>query len=709
MIDDEPLPSALRDGIAVAGSAALSRVVADAPSAVLLVDLDDGRVIYANELARQFAPGLDLPVDVAAWSERAGLRDGDGEELELTSTPLSRVAAGNPVNGETVTALRSSDVSEAREQLWVIGTPLVDAPEPLGRQALVLLLPLRDVDAVAQAQAGAADLRHRAVLASQLAFSISDPTSEDNPLIWVNPAFELTTGYKGADVLGRNCRFLQGQLTDPATVTRIREKLANDDVVNETLLNYRADGTAFWNHLVISPVFDADGRLTHHVGVQTDVTERVDTERALQVAVQRAQASSTRQRAVAAAGAALSTYLSSAERLLGDLPSLVVSHFPGWCAALTLDEGGSVSTAGVAASTTNDGATAFWRTEDELRGFLATQYERITAAVRSPSTEWPVVLNFDAAGAAGGPSTEKFQAVFARIATRGAVTGLLVLIRPDGGLDDPDEVEAIADLALRAGAALDNTRLYSLERDAALTLQQSMLPALPTLDRFDLAASYIPASEAAVGGDWFDIVELPGPWIGAAVGDVIGHDMKAAAAMGQLRSMVRTLAWEGHEPAQLITKLDALVRDLGIATFATLLYLLIDEPTEVPHADGGLGLTYTSAGHLPAMLRRPDGSVERLDTARTSPIGVADPRLVEQARVRLEPGSTLVLYTDGLLERRGIDLEHGFVELERILAAMPAEADATSVRDAITSQLIAADLSDDACVLVIRVRDDSTR
>ncbi|MBW3568377.1 MAG: PAS domain-containing protein, partial [Proteobacteria bacterium] len=107
---------------------------------------------------------------------------------------------------------------------------------------------------------------------------IADARLDDQPLVWANAAFERTTGYPFEQVVGRNCRFLQGPATDPAHVARIRAALQAQEHLTITLLNYRKDGTAFWNELSLSPVYDAHGALTHYVGIQADVTARVQIE-----------------------------------------------------------------------------------------------------------------------------------------------------------------------------------------------------------------------------------------------------------------------------------------------------------------------------------------------------------------------------------------------------------------------------------------------
>ena len=121
-------------------------------------------------------------------------------------------------------------------------------------------------------------LRERAVIATDITFTITDPREPDNPLVWVNPSFTRVTGYDADEVVGRNCRFLQGPATDPAAVAGIRAAIEERRTHTATLLNYRKDGTAFWNQLSISPVFDGSNSLVSFVGVQTDVTERVRVE-----------------------------------------------------------------------------------------------------------------------------------------------------------------------------------------------------------------------------------------------------------------------------------------------------------------------------------------------------------------------------------------------------------------------------------------------
>jgi PAS domain S-box-containing protein len=129
---------------------------------------------------------------------------------------------------------------------------------------------------------GGKDIFHAAVQMSRMPMCLTDPSLPDNPMVFCNQAFEQLTGYGQSDIIGRNCRMLQGPATDPATVARIRKRLAAQEDVHEEIFNYRKNGTGYWNALYISPVLDADGRLIYHFGSQIDVTARREAEALLQ-------------------------------------------------------------------------------------------------------------------------------------------------------------------------------------------------------------------------------------------------------------------------------------------------------------------------------------------------------------------------------------------------------------------------------------------
>lgn len=260
-------------------STALPGVLSDVPVAVLLIDRSAGAVTYANTAAVELAGNVRLPVDIDTWGASVGLTDLGGRPLASTSGPLSLVAQGLPVTGEAVrmTPGQGHRDGDRRDQLlWVTGFPL-SRPDGDEHLSLVVFLEVEGGSDPAGEQLQA--LRERAVVATDIAFTITDPRQPDDPLVWVNPSFGRITGYSYEEAVGRNCRFLQGPATDPATVAEIRAALRARQAITTTLLNHRKDGTAFWNQLSVSPVFDGEGELVSFVGVQTDVTERVRVER----------------------------------------------------------------------------------------------------------------------------------------------------------------------------------------------------------------------------------------------------------------------------------------------------------------------------------------------------------------------------------------------------------------------------------------------
>jgi PAS domain S-box-containing protein len=200
------------------------------------------------------------------------------------------------------------------------------------------------------------ELRERAVVATDICFTISDPRLPGNPLVWVNPAFERVTGYTVEESVGRNCKFLQGPDTDQAAVTRLVDDLAARGSSAVTLLNHRADGTAFWNYVVVNSVIDRAGELVGFVGVQTDVTARVvaDAERAAALAAeQSARQAAERAQAVAEAARARMTLMAEATTALGAsldmtelqqrLARLCVPLLADWVAISEVDETGVVT------------------------------------------------------------------------------------------------------------------------------------------------------------------------------------------------------------------------------------------------------------------------------------------------------------------------------------------------------------------------------
>ncbi|CDR05490.1 PP2C family protein-serine/threonine phosphatase [Streptomyces iranensis] len=280
---------------------------------------------------------------------------------------------------------------------------------------------------------------------------------------------------------------------------------------------------------------------------------------------------------------------------------------------------------------------------------------------------------------------------------RQALGALTFLRRAPAVPFDEQERTLAADLGHRAGLALDNARLYALQQYTAEQLQLSLLPDLTGLAHLRLAASYVAARERAeVGGDWYDAFPLPDGSAILAIGDVVGHDLAAAVRMGQLRNMLRALAYDsGDDPAGIMSRLDTVMLGLTSIELVTAVIARIETPTE-----GAWRLHWTNAGHLPPLLAQPDGRTLLLEEGHAPILGV-DPALERTtATIALPHGATLLLYTDGLIERPGEDIGRGLTRL-RQHAAMLAREPLGVFRDELLTRL-SDDQHDDIAVLALR-------
>lgn len=246
--------------------------------------------------------------------------------------------------------------------------------------------------------------------------------------------------------------------------------------------------------------------------------------------------------------------------------------------------------------------------------------------------------------------------------------------------------------------------LYQSEHHIAETLQRSLLPTLPAVHDLQLAARYLASGKhQEVGGDWFDVFPVAGDRLGIVIGDVMGHDVAAASAMAQIRAALRAYAIDGRPPAQVITRLSALVETLDLVQLVTVVYGVL----EAPGPDGSRVLRYTNAGHLPPLLRHPDGSTEALDGGHTVVIGAPVTAPVGEDERSILPGSTVVLFTDGLVERPGGSLDAALDRLAHSVAGQQ-HLDAEAICDDILSDVDADELRDDVALLVLRVPSTGT-
>ncbi|CAL9627721.1 hypothetical protein SUDANB176_05998 [Streptomyces sp. enrichment culture] len=281
-----------------------------------------------------------------------------------------------------------------------------------------------------------------------------------------------------------------------------------------------------------------------------------------------------------------------------------------------------------------------------------------------------------------------------------AVLGALTLGRADQpGRFTSADVALLEDIARRAGLALENARLYQRQRRVAETMQRHLLPQLPRLPGLDMTARYVPAPDASqVGGDWYDAFLLTDGAAALAIGDVVGHDLDAAAGMSQLRNMLRACAWFQQEPpSRIVEWLDHAALHIAEASMATMVFarVAVDDA-------GRCELSWTNAGHPPPLLVTRDGVTGYLTDGHGMLLGVAPEQVRPDATAELPPSSTLILCTDGLIESPGHSLDEGMNRLRRHAASL-ARHPLESFTDRLLARARPPDNDDDVALLVVRV------
>ncbi|MEU1215590.1 SpoIIE family protein phosphatase [Streptomyces sp. NPDC005791] len=290
---------------------------------------------------------------------------------------------------------------------------------------------------------------------------------------------------------------------------------------------------------------------------------------------------------------------------------------------------------------------------------------------------------------------------------RGITLGIVIFARhrTPRGFSGAD-LQLAAELVSRAAVCVDNARRYTRERATALALQRSLLPRRAARQKaVEVTARYLPNTNGAgIGGDWFDVIPLSGARVALVVGDVVGHGLHASATMGRLRTAVRTLSDVDLAPEELLTQLDDLVLALdreepadsavgATVAGATCLYAVYD-PT------AGC-CTLARAGHPEPMLIRPDGTVEQLALPAGPPLGVGG-LTFEAVEYELPEGSRLALYTDGLIETAGRDIDTALAELRELLGR-PANSLEESC-DTVMDTMVPEQQGDDVALLLARTR-----
>jgi sigma-B regulation protein RsbU (phosphoserine phosphatase) len=391
------------------------------------------------------------------------------------------------------------------------------------------------------------------------------------------------------------------------------------------------------------------------------------------------------------------------------LAELAVSRLCDWAiVALVCEDGGP----GEEASAHRDPARR-GDLDTYLRGRLRDTGDDAAMVDALLSGEPVQVTPIDQALVAPSLPTEQVRAAWRRLNTtsctivplraRGETFGALAML--NAGERPPHtetEIATAVEVARRGALALDNARLYGRQLKVAETLQHSLLTPPPQLDHLEIAVRYRPAaSYQQVGGDWYDAFQQTDGATLLVIGDVVGHNVDAAAAMGQIRSILRGIAYDRPEsPAQVLTRVDGVLTGLQIGTLATALVARLDQPTE-PASAGQRTLRWSSAGHLPPLLLHPDGTVQLLDSAPERLLGAELRRPRTDHEVLLHPGDTVVFYTDGLIEHGRTEIDEGLAALTEQLAEL-ADLPLEKICDQLLDRIAPGRADDDIAILAVR-------
>ena len=513
-------------------------------------------------------------------------------------------------------------------------------------------------------------------------------------LTYVNRTAERIIGTTAAEVIGRELWELFPDLED----TDFGERYRHARQTGETV-----EFEAYYAHLgrwfEVRAVPDAGGLALYFL----DVTARRDDRARAEAATARLELLSLVSAELVAAGLAV-------EDAVARLAELVVPGLADWCVVSLIDD-----------EQIRD--VGSWHREASLRPVVESYVSNrldgrvdLGAVQRAWKTGRPAVIvtrATDVVLPTLGSEVAKTSlsqlapesVVAVPMTARGQITGILALCR---GADRPpmsdDEITTALEVANRAGLALDNARAYAEQRSLAEVLQRSLLTTPPEPDHCQIVVRYVPAAQAAsVGGDWFDAFLQPDGATILVIGDVMGHDTAAAAAMGQVRSLLRGIAWHsGAAPAEVLSGLDAAMQGLQVGTTATAVVARLEQSLD-ERGRGVTRLRWSNAGHPPPMAINADGTVMVLSGVDHDLLLGYDPltRRAESS-VMLDRGATVLLYTDGLVERRGQDLDEGLALLRETLIEL-ADLPLDELCDVLLRRMLPVDAEDDVALVAVRL------
>lgn len=644
----------------------------------------EGRVVEWS-LAAQDLLG-HRPEDILGRSGSSVLVPDANHELAAQLT--RRVQAGETVVGTL--PVRHRDGHRVPMEMWIL-----PAPDPQGRTGAMLI-------AVETTEV----LRMRDSLAALQSLFTQSPIGlgtlgTDLRFLRVNDALARMNGVSAAEHIGKRLTEVVPGVNAAALERLMRQVLERGTAVVDVRRTGRTsadpDHDRTWS-CSYAPLLDGSGRPLGVIASLIDITDG-----------QRAQAEAERARSrfalLAEAGTRIGTTLDlsqTAQEIVEVLvPQLADSADVQLLEAVLDPDEAAPSTRGVlrrlAAVFPDPGApTAKLVAGQTFQIPVGTAYEQVITegqAMNLYTADIPALITDPRAAALRAYLATLGCARMVPLVARGRVLGVVVVTRVRGReAFDHEDCVLIDEVVARAALNIDNARMYTTQRAAALTLQRSLTNnVLPEVAGLELTGRYLPASDHDVGGDWFDVIELPDGRTGLVIGDVMGHGIHAAAVMGQLRTAVRTLARHAVEPEQMLRSLDAVVADLGEDEMATCVYAVHDPTTGA--------CVIARAGHPPPAVVTAAGVVSFLDGSPGAPLGTGG-REFRTEEVRLPPGSLLVLYTDGLIESRDRDLDEGMAGLAAALSG--AEQPLEALCDDILARLLPEAPQDDVAVLLAR-------
>ncbi|AVZ76955.1 protein phosphatase [Streptomyces lunaelactis] len=609
---------------------------------------------------------------------------------ELADQLTRRVQAGETVVGTL--PVRHRDGHQVTMEMWI-----VPAADPQGRQGAMLI-----------AVETSAVLRMRDSLAALQSLFTQSPIGlatlgPDLRFLRVNDALARMNGVSAAEHLGKRLTEVVPGVNATALEAMMQQVLDRGAPVVDARRTGRTpadpDHDRTWS-CSYAPLLDGAGRRLGLIASLIDITEG-------QRALIEADRARRRFALLAEAGARIGTtldLLKTAEEVVQVLVPQLADSADVHLLESVLDPdeaAGSGSTQGVlrrlaVAFPDPNAPTSKLAAGQTMQIPPGTVYERVIADGRPMNlyrSDVPALVSDPRAEALRTYLASLGSARLVPLVARGKVLGAVTVTRLNSRerFDEQDCV-LVDEVVARAALNIDNARMYTTQREAALTLQRSLTnSALPDVTGLELTGRYLPASDHDVGGDWFDVITLPGDRTGLVIGDVMGHGIHAAAVMGQLRTAVRTLARLDIPPAQMLRSLDAVVSDLGEDEMATCVYAVHDP------ASGGCVIA--RAGHPPPAVATPGEAITFLDGPPGTPLGTGRQDFLTE-QVPLPAGSLLVLYTDGLIEARDRDLDQGMDQLAQALRNLDQPLE--ELCDGVLERLLPRPGQDDVAVLLAR-------